>query len=99
MYDLREMRRADLLLAFSNEHQVHWQLPPGRADRMQRRDERSLRSLLVDCTAPDEDRPEISFLDQLGIPRRGRPLARINLLHVVHEIQAQRFGCAGIERG
>ena len=37
MNNLREMRRADFLFAFGDKNQVHGQLAPGVAERLERR--------------------------------------------------------------
>ena len=49
--DLPDVRRADLLLALGDQHEVDRQLPAGAADRVQRGEERRLRALLVDRAA------------------------------------------------
>src|SRR6266700_7199292 len=66
---------------------------------MQRRDERRLGSFLVYSASSYEDGAKFWFFYQLRVPRRRRPLGRINLLYVVHEVEAERAGCARIERG
>jgi hypothetical protein len=45
---------ADFLFAFGHQHQVHRRLPAGAADGVQRGQECSFRSLLVDRAAADQ---------------------------------------------
>src|SRR6266849_741103 len=42
---------------------------------------------------------ETRFVDQGSVPRRRGPFGGIYLLYVIHEIEAERFGGAGIEGG
>ena len=63
-HDLAEVRRADLLLAFGDQHQVHRQLPAGAADGVQRGEERGLRTLLVHRAAADHDLAEAGLVDE-----------------------------------
>ena len=66
---------------------------------MQRRQERGLRSFLVDGPAADDDFAEPGFVHEGGFKRRRGPLGRISLLHVVHVVKAQRFRGARIQSG
>src|SRR5437588_450097 len=56
--DLREVRRADLLLAFTDEHEVHGQLRARRLERMQCGETGDLRPLGVRRAASDDDLPD-----------------------------------------
>ena len=66
---------------------------------MQRREERGLRPFLVDGPAADDDLAEPGLLHESRVPRRRGPLRGIDLLDVVHEIEADSFRGAGVERG
>src|SRR6266700_6721672 len=66
---------------------------------MQRRDERRLGTFLVYSASSYKDGAKFWFFYQLRVPRRRRPLGRINLLDVVHEVEAERPRGARIERG
>ena len=92
------MDRSDLLFAFSDEHQVHRRLAAGATQRMQSGQKRRLRTFLVHRAAPDQHLAESGLVDDARFPRRRRPLARIDLLHVVHEVEAERPGRACVER-
>jgi hypothetical protein len=52
------VRRADLLLALRHQHEVDGRLAAGAAQRVERREERGLRALLVDGPAPDTTFPK-----------------------------------------
>ena len=68
MHELADVRRADLLLAFRDQHQVHRHLLAGAANGVQRREERRLRTLLIDRAAAD-DRPCRGPACRRGAPR------------------------------
>jgi hypothetical protein len=70
----------------------------GAANRVQRGEERGLRPLLVDRTATAEDLAEPGLVDDLAIPRRRLPFRGVDLLDVVHEVEAERVARTGIER-
>ena len=97
--DLREVRRSDLLLPLAHEDEVHGELLARCLERMQRGEQGNLRSLGVGRTTSDNDGANAGPIDQPPLERRRRPLARIELLHVVHEVDAQRRIRAGIQRG
>ena len=97
-HELADMRRADLLFAFGDQHQVHRHLLAGAADRVQRGEERRLRALLVDRAAADDHLAEAGLVDELRFERRRRPFGGVELLHVVHEVEADGLRRAGIER-
>src|SRR5205823_13839532 len=56
-------------------------------DRVQRREEGGLRPLLVHGPAANEDLAEPGLVDDRGIKWRRRPLRRVGLLYVVHEVE------------
>ena len=93
------MRRADFFFAFGDEDQIHRELLAHAPDGMKRRQEGGLRALLVDCSPADDHFSQFGLIDQGGLEGRGRPLGRIDLLYVVHEIKAQSARCTGIEGG
>ena len=61
--DLREVRRADLLLALAHEHEVHRELLARGLERMQRGEQRHLRSLGVRRAAADHDLADAGPID------------------------------------
>jgi hypothetical protein len=66
---------------------------------MERREERRLGTLLVDRAAADDRLAEARLVDQARFERRRGPLRGIELLHVVHEVEADRLLRAGVECG
>ncbi len=96
--DLAEVRRADLLLAFADEHDIDRQLASRGADRVERGEEGRLGTLLVHRAATHDRLPETGALDHLALERRRRPFGRVELLHVVHEIDAERALGADVDR-
>ena len=66
-------------------------------ERAQRAEERSLGTFLVHRTASHADLAQTFLVDDLAFERRRRPLRRIELLHVVHEVNADRRGRAGVD--
>src|SRR5205807_1468080 len=97
-HDLREMGRADLLLTLGHEHEVERRLLAGGANGVQRGEEGRLRALLVHGAAADQHLAEPGTVDDGRRPGRRRPLGRVDLLDVVHEVQAERARGAGVER-
>ena len=98
-HDLREVRRADLLLALGDEHEVDGQLPARAADRVERGEERGLRALLVDRAAAHEDLAEARACRRARASNGGEDHSGgIDLLDVVHEVEADRPRRAGVER-
>ncbi len=91
-----EVRRADLLFALGDEHEVDGQLPARAAERVERGEERRLGALLVHRAAPDDDLAEAGLVDDRGLEGRRGPLGRIDLLDVVHEVERRR--CAAPRR-
>jgi hypothetical protein len=65
---------------------------------VQRGEERRLGALLVDRAAPHDHLAELGQVDDLRLPRRRAPLLGLDLLDVVHEVQADRARRAGVER-
>ena len=72
---------------------------PRAADRVQRGEQRRLRPLLVDRAAADHHLADAGLVDDARLERRRAPLGRIELLDVVHEVEADGLRRAGIERG
>ena len=93
-----EVRRADLLLAFRDEHEVDRELAAGAADRVQGREEGGLRAFLVGRAAADQDRALAGHFDEPRLPGRRAPLGGDGLLHVVHEIERDGLFGARVER-
>ena len=71
---------------------------PGAVDRMKGGQERGLRPLLVDRAAAHEHLAEPRLVHQRGLQWRRGPLGRIGLLHVVHEVDAERSRRARVQR-
>ena len=97
-HDLLEVRRADLLLPLRDEHEVDRALAAGAVDGVERGQERGLRPLLVHRAAADQDLAEAGLVDERRLPRRRRPLGGIDLLDVVHEVEADGPRRAGVQR-
>ena len=97
--DLLEVRRADLLLAFRDEDEVDGRLAARALDRVQGGEERRLRTLLVHGAAAHEDLAEAGLVHEGGVERRRRPLGGIDLLDVVHEVDADRPRRSRVEGG
>ena len=66
-------------------------------DRVERRQERALRPFLVHRAAPDDGLAQAGLVHQAPLPGRRGPLAGIDLLHVVHEVQPEGLRGAGVE--
>src|SRR6266851_627582 len=56
-------------------------------------------AFLVHSAAADDHFTEAGLVDQRGVPGRRGPFGGINLLYVIHEIEADGFGSAGVEGG
>src|SRR5438445_6518909 len=97
MHDLMEMRRADFFFTFGYEDEIDGELAAGTANGVKRGEERRFRTFLIYGAATDDNFAEAGLVDQRGIPRGRGPLGRIDLLDVVHEIKAERFGGAGVQ--
>ena len=98
MHELADMRRADLLFAFGDHHEIDRQLCAGAAQCVQCGEECGLRPLLIDRTAADHDFADTRLVDEARLQRRRRPLRGVEVLYVVHEVQADGFFRTGIER-
>src|SRR5207237_247874 len=77
MNELADVRRADLLFTFGDEHEVDGHLLARTFDRMQRCEKRRLRTFLVDGAASDDRFADAGFVDDARFERRRRPLGRI----------------------
>ena len=86
--DLGEVRGADFLFAFADQHEVYRQLYFRLFESAQRAEECGLGAFLVDCATTDADSAQACLIDDLAFQRRRGPLGRIKLLHVVHEVNA-----------
>ena len=69
-HDLLEVRGADLLLALGDEDDVHGHLLARALDRVQRREERGLGTLLVDRASAHQHLPEAWLVDDRRLERR-----------------------------
>ena len=99
LHDLLEVRRADLLLALGHQHEVDRQLAARAADGVQRGEERGLRPLLVDGAAAHRRPCRSPGLSTSAASHGGDDhSAGIDLLHVVHEVEADRARRARVER-
>ena len=65
---------------------------------MQGREKCCLRSLLIHRAASDDYFAQWRFVHDSRFSRRRRPFRRIELFHVIHEIEPNRFLRAGFER-
>ncbi|HEY0340624.1 MAG TPA: hypothetical protein VGC34_07470 [Steroidobacteraceae bacterium] len=88
MHHLAEMRRADLLLSFRHQHDIHRRLTARGFERVECGKPGRLRSLLIDGTASDQDFTEGRPVDDGRGEGRRAPLRRIELFYVIHEIHA-----------
>ena len=95
---LREVRRADFLLAFGHQHEVDRKLDPGGLECVERGEECRLRPLLVDRAAADDRLALARPVDDPAFERRRRPFGRVVMLDVVHEVDGERVLGPGIER-
>ena len=94
----RKVGRADFFLTLGNEDEVDRQLDARVLERMQRGEEGHLRSLLVDRAAAHQRLTFARSLDDLPLERGRRPLGRIVVLDVVHEVNGERVLRPGVER-
>ena len=94
-----DVRRSDFLFAFGDHDEIHRHLLARAADRVQRGEECRFRTFLIHRAAADDDFADAGLVDDFRFERRRGPFRRIELLHVVHEIQADGFLRARIERG
>src|SRR5262249_54454668 len=98
MNDLREMGGADFLFAFGDEDEIYGELFTGGANCVERGEKCRFRTLLVHGSAADEHFADVGAVDYGGVERGRRPFFGIELLDVVHEIEADGFGSACVER-
>src|SRR5580704_13153788 len=91
------MGRADLLFTFADENKVDGELLPCRLEGMKRTEKGSFRAFLVDGAATNAGFAQTSLFDETSFERRRRPLGGIELFHVVHEVDADPCGRAGVE--
>ena len=96
--DLRKVRRADLLLALGDEDEVDRELHARAAVGMDGGEERRLGALLVHGAAAHEDLPEPGLVDDRRVEGRRGPFRGIDLLDVVHEVDADGSRRPGVER-
>jgi hypothetical protein len=91
------VRRTYFLFTFADEHEVYRQLYFRLFESTQRAEKGRLRSFLVHRAATHADLAEPGLVDDLAFERRRRPLRGIELLHVVHKVNANRRGRACID--
>src|SRR5712692_8181646 len=99
MNDWREMRGADFFLAFGDENKIDGELVTGAADGVKGGKEGGFGAFLVHGAAADDHFAEAGLINQRGVPGRRGPFGGIDLLYVIHEIEADGFGSAGVEGG
>ena len=97
LHDLVGMGRADFLLTLGNQDKVHRHFTSAFLDRLYRREKGDLRALLIDGAAADNRLYLARPIDQSVLERGRALLGRIELLHVIHEVDAERGTGAGIE--
>src|SRR5712671_8007068 len=94
-----EVWRADFLFTFPYENEIDWEFAACAPNSVKGGEERSFGTFLIYGAAADDYFAEAGLVDERGVPRRRGPFGGIDLLYVVHEIKAERFGSAGIESG
>src|ERR1700687_6458802 len=99
MNDLRKMRGADFFFALGDENEIYGELAPCAANGVKRGEESGFGTFLVGGAASDDYFAEAGLVDERGIPGRRGPFGGIGLLDVVHEVEADRFGSAGVQSG
>src|SRR5215475_5301835 len=97
--DLWKVWRADFFLAFRNENKIHRNFFAGAANRVECGEEGCFRAFLVDGTATDQDFSDALAIHDGRIEWRRGPFLRVELLYVIHEIEANGFGSARVECG
>ena len=97
MHDLAEMGRADFFFSFRHEDKVHRHFAAGGFHRMERFQEGRLRTFLIHRAAADHDFAHARFIHDRGLSRRRRPFLGIELFHVIHEIESDRFRRPGVK--
>ncbi len=99
MDDLREVRRSDFFLAFSNKHKVNREFAASSFECMEGSEERALRPFSIYSAPTDNNLAESRPVDKSGIKGRRRPLGRANLFDVVHEVDADGARGSRIKSG
>src|SRR5712671_2350015 len=99
MHDLMEVRRADFLFTLGYEDEIDGEFAACAANGVKGGEERSFGTFLVYGAAADDYFAEAGLVDERGVPGWRGPFGGVDLLYVVHEIEAERFGSAGIESG
>src|SRR5438309_11455693 len=94
-----EVRGADFFFAFGYEDEIDGELAACALNGVKGGEERSFRTFLIYGAAANDNFSEAGLVDQRGVPWGRGPFGGIDLLDVVHEIEAERFGSAGVERG
>ena len=89
------MRRPEFFLALGRDHDVDRERPLDGDNRLERVQERALRSFLVG-RATSHEHPAEFVIDDLGVERRALPVVRIDGLHVVHQVDDERALGAGV---
>jgi len=93
------MRRADFFLALADQDNIDGQFPAGRADGVQGGEEGRFRAFLVDRAAAHDRLAETGPVDNRGFQWRGGPFGGVELLDVIHEIDAKRPFRACVQGG
>src|SRR6185503_12766803 len=96
-HDLMEVGGTNFLLTLRHKNKVYWKLSPCGADGMKCGEERCLRAFLVHRATADDHLAKPRLVNNRGIPRWRRPLRRIHLLDVVHEIHADGLTRSRVE--
>src|SRR5260221_583141 len=99
MHDLGKMRGADFFFAFGYKDKIDRELAACAANGVKRGEEGGFGAFLVHSAAADDHFTEARLVHQRRVPGRRGPLGGINLLYVIHEIEADGFGSAGVEGG
>ncbi len=93
------MRGADFFLAFGYKDEIDGELAACAVNGVKCGEEGGFGAFLVYGAAADDYFAEAGLVDERGVPRRRGPFGGIDLFYVVHEVEAERFGSAGIEGG
>src|SRR5260221_11078344 len=94
-----EMRRADFFFALRYEDEIDRELAAGAANGVKGGEESGFRTFLIYGATADDYFAEAGLVDERSVPRGRGPFGRDGLLNDLHEIEAERFGRAGIESG
>src|SRR5258708_12460145 len=93
------MRGADFFLAFGYKDEIDGELAACAVNGVKCGEEGGFGAFLVYGATADDYLAEAGLVDQRGVPRWRGPFGGIDLLDVVHEVEAKRFRSAGVERG